>query len=41
MSFPTEVNSQITDLVKPEEVPAENDSAEASGEDSEVSEEGV
>lgn len=37
MADPTELNSQITDLVKPEEEPAEADSAE----DPEESEEGV
>ena len=41
MSFPTEVNGQITDLVKPDEAPAENDSAEASAEEPKESEEGV
>ncbi len=34
MADPTEVNDQITDLVKPEEEHAEGESTQASGEDS-------
>lgn len=38
MAEPTEVNGQVTDLVKPEEEHAEGNSTQASGEESHAEE---